>query len=138
MYDLPIPTLFWGAVIVVALVAACLLVKIAIESLHGRTKFDDAGRLVNQQRVPATQADTITDQSRRHSQLDPEDDALIDSMLDRRTRRRLTDKASTDIAGFNEREQEEFLLMYGPRTVRKAIRERRNARRQAQKKQSQP
>jgi len=44
MYDLPIPTLFWEAVIVVARVAACLLVKKAIESLHGRTKFDDVGR----------------------------------------------------------------------------------------------
>jgi len=36
----------------------------------------------------------------------------------------------------NDKEQEEFLL-YGPKKVRKAIRGRRKAREQAQKKQSQ-
>jgi hypothetical protein len=42
------------------------------------------------------------------------------------------------MAGFSEREEEEFLLTYGPRKVRKAIRERRNARlSNSQKKQSQ-
>jgi hypothetical protein len=40
----------------------------------------------------------------------------------------------TDMAGFSEREEEEFLLIYGPRKVREAIRERRNARDQSQKK----
>jgi hypothetical protein len=54
---------------------------------------------------------------------DPGDDPLVDSLLDNR--------------GFSEREEEEFLLTYGPRKVRKAIRERRNAREQAQKKQRQ-
>ena len=43
----------------------------------------------------------------------------------------------TALAGMNLREQEEVLLIYGPRKVRKAIRERRNAREQAPKKQSQ-
>ena len=42
----------------------------------------------------------------------------------------------TALAGMNLREQKEFLLAYGPRKVRKAIGERRNAREQAQKKQS--
>jgi hypothetical protein len=45
---------------------------------------------------------------------------------------------STDMAGFSDREEEEFLLIYGPRDVRKAIRERRKAREQAQKNQSKP
>jgi hypothetical protein len=39
----------------------------------------------------------------------------------------------TDMAGFSEREEEEFLLIYGPRKVRKAIKERRKAREQVQK-----
>jgi hypothetical protein len=33
----------------------------------------------------------------------------------------------------NEREKEEFLLLYAPRKVRKVIKERRKAREQAQK-----
>jgi hypothetical protein len=33
----------------------------------------------------------------------------------------------------NQREEEEFLLAYGPREVRKAMKERRKAREQAQK-----
>jgi hypothetical protein len=43
----------------------------------------------------------------------------------------------TDMAGFSEREEEEFLLHHGPKQVRKAIKERRKAREQAQKKPSQ-
>jgi hypothetical protein len=38
-YDLPISTFFWGAVIFVALVAACLLVGKAI-GLRNRRRFD--------------------------------------------------------------------------------------------------
>ncbi|MBB5164100.1 hypothetical protein [Mycobacterium sp. AZCC_0083] len=37
------------------------------------------------------------------------------------------------LAGMNEREKEEFLLLYAPRKVRKTIKERRKAREQAQK-----
>jgi hypothetical protein len=40
-YDLPISTLFWGAVIFVALVAACLLIGKAIGWLRHRRRFDD-------------------------------------------------------------------------------------------------
>ena len=135
-YDFPISTLFWGAVIVVALVAACLLVGKTIETPRNRRKFDGAGG-VNQQHVPATPAEPTTAQSRpvtkprrRLAELvgddevrgghikDPEDDPLVNSLLDKR-------------------DEEEFLLIYGPPKVRKAIRERRNAREQAQKKQSQ-
>jgi len=143
MYDLPIPTLFWGAVIVVALVAAGLLVKRAIESLPDRRKFDDAGRPVNQQRVPGTPAETITAQSRPVTKphrrpaepvggdtvegeyiKDPENDPLVNILF------------RHGPEGFSEREEEEFLLIHGPRKVRKAIRERRQAREQAQKNQS--
>ena len=135
-YDFPISTLFWGAVIFVALVAACLLVGKTIETPRNRRKFDGAGG-VNQQHVPATPAEPTTAQSRpvtkprrRLAELvgddevegghikDPEDDPLVNSLLDKR-------------------DEEEFLLIYGPPKVRKAIRERRNAREQAQKKQSQ-
>jgi len=135
-YDFPISTLFWGAVIVVALVAACLLVGKTIETPRNRRKFDGAGG-VNQQHVPATPAEPTTAQSRPvtkpHRRLaelvgddevqgghikDPEDDPLVNSLLDKR-------------------DEEEFLLIYGPPKVRKAIRERRNAREQAQKKRTQ-
>jgi hypothetical protein len=37
----------------------------------------------------------------------------------------------TDMAGFNQREEEEFLLIYGPRKVRKAIKARRKLREQS-------
>jgi len=144
-YDFPISTLFLGAVIVVALVAACLLVKNAIESPHDRRKFDAAGRPVNQQRVPATPAETITDQSRPVTKpykrlaepvggdtleaghiKDPENDPLVNILF------------RHGPEGFSEREEEEFLLIHGPRKVRKAIRERRHAREQSQKKRGQP
>jgi hypothetical protein len=42
------------------------------------------------------------------------------------------------LAGMNEREKEEFLLRYAPRKVRKAIKERRKAREQAQKQKQGP
>ena len=42
----------------------------------------------------------------------------------------------SSMAGLNEREEEEFFLAFGTRKHRKAIKERRKAREQAQKKQS--
>ena len=57
--------------------------------------------------------------------------------LDRKTVWTLVDQYRgehlTDMAGFSQREEEEFLLIYGPRKVRKAIKERRKAREQAKK-----
>ena len=38
-YDLPISTLFWGAVIFVALVAACFIVGNAVEGPRNRRKI---------------------------------------------------------------------------------------------------
>jgi hypothetical protein len=49
----------------------------------------------------------------------------------------VTGSHRTDMAGFSEREEEEFLLHHGPKQIRKAIKERRKAREQAQKKLSQ-
>src|SRR6478672_535604 len=119
-YDFPISTLFWGAVIFVALVAACLLVGKAIETPRNRRKFDGAGA-GNQQRLQATATETpiaqslpVTKHHRRLAELvgddevegghikDPEDDPLVDSLLDKG-------------------DEEEFLLTYGPPKVRKAI-----------------
>ena len=160
-YDFPITTLFWGAVIVVALVAACLLVGKTIETPRNRRKFDGAGA-VNQQRGPATPAEPITAQTRPvtkpHRRLDelvggdkvegghikdPEDDPLVKSLVDGRTwssvddaKSRAAADVSIDMAGFSAREEEEFLLVYGPKEVRKAIKERRAAREKAQKHQN--
>jgi hypothetical protein len=102
-----------------------------------------AGAL-NQQRVPATPAEPITAQSRPVTKphrrpaepvggdtveaghiKDPENDPLVNILF------------RHGPEGFSEREEEEFLLIHGPRKVRKAIRERRHARKQAQKKRSQ-
>ncbi len=59
-----------------------------------------------------------------------------DVPLDRKTVWRLVDQyrwdECTDMGGFSEREEEEFLLRFGPKKVRKAIKERRRAREQAQ------
>ena len=155
IHDFDIDTIFWGALIVVALVVACLLVGKAIEWLRNWRKFDGAGA-VNQQRVPATPAEPITAQSRPvtkpHRRLtepvdgdtvegghikEPEDDPLVDSLLDRGTAWQLTNQYRgdewTDMAGFSDREEEEFLLVYGPKKVRKAIKERRKAREQVKK-----
>jgi hypothetical protein len=141
IYD--ISPLFWGALIFLALFVSCLLAWKAIEWLPNRRKFDGAGA-VNHQRVPTTTAQPITAQSRpvtkphrRPAELaggdtvegghikDPQDDPLVDILFHRAP------------GGFSKREEEEFLLIHGPRKVRKAIRERRDAREQAQKKQSQ-
>jgi hypothetical protein len=50
---------------------------------------------------------------------------------DRKAARTVTDRfwgdESTDMAGFSRREEDEFLLAFGPRKVRKAIVERRTA-----------
>ena len=124
--DYDIDTLFWGALIFLAVFVCCLLVWKAIDRLHNGTKFDGGGA-VNRQRVSATperstaQFRPVTKPPRRQTELvdgatvegghvkDPEDGPLVDSLLDR--------------AGFSEREEEEFLLTYGPRKVRKAIRD---------------
>ena len=145
-YDFPISTLFWGAVIFVALVAACLLVGKAIETPRNRRKFDGAGA-GNQQRLQATATETpiaqslpVTKHHRRLAELvgddevegghikDPEDDPLVKSLVDGRTwssvddaKSRAAADVSIDMAGFSDQEEEEFLLIYGPRKVRKAI-----------------
>jgi hypothetical protein len=60
-----------------------------------------------------------------------------DVPLDRKTVQRLVDQYRwdewTDMGGFSEREEEEFLLRFGPKKVRRAIKESREAREQAQK-----
>jgi len=114
------------------------------------------------QPVPATPAEPITAQTRPvtkpHRRLnelvggdkverghikDPEDDPLVKSLVDGRTwssvddaKSRAAADVSIDMAGFSAREEEEFLLVYGPKEVRKAIKERRAAREKAQKHQN--
>ena len=63
-------------------------------------------------------------------------DAEDEPPLDGKTVWRLVDEyrwdECTDMAGFSEREEEEFLLRYGPKKIRNAIKERRKAREQEQ------
>jgi len=62
----------------------------------------------------------------------PEDDPLLDSNPTSWCFAGL-EGSTENMAGFSEREEEEFLLIHGPRKVRKAIKERRKAREQTQK-----
>ena len=61
--DYDISTLFWGALIFLAVFVCCLLVWKALERLHNGRKFDGGGA-VNRQRVSATATERSTAQSR--------------------------------------------------------------------------
>jgi hypothetical protein len=120
-YDFPISTLFWGALIFVALVASFLVVGNAIGWLRNPTKTVVRPR--PQPRVSTLDGEQMTEP------FVPETKPFVPQGFGR--------ALGDDMAGFSEREEEEFLLTYGPRKVRKAIRERRNARDRALKKHSQ-
>jgi hypothetical protein len=121
-YGYDIDTLFWGALIFLALFVSCLLAWKAIERLRNRRKFDD-GAAVAGGRTRDTKArrDTTPEIG-----LDP-NDRVFNRVLQEQWR--LHDHP--DMAGMNQHESEEYLLAFGPRKVRKAI---KKARQDAQKK----
>ncbi len=106
--DYAIEALFLVTLIVLALFVSCVLAWKAMAWLHNRRKGD--GVAAEGEQKPCV----------------PEGFG-----------RALGDGSSlshlTDVAGFSAREEEEFLLHHGPKKVRKAIKERRKAREQAQK-----
>jgi hypothetical protein len=108
--DYAIEALFLVTLIFLALFVSCFLAWKAIAWLHNRRKFDGVateGEHLKKPYVPEGFGRALADGSSL-------------SHL-------------TDMGGFSEREEEELLLMYGPKKVRKAIEERRRAREQAKK-----
>jgi hypothetical protein len=109
-----IDTLFWGALIFLALFLSFFFAWKAIEWLRNRRKFDG----------------TAVEESK-----DPWDHAISRPAADY-----YWDVGSFGgeggLGSMNQREQEELFSTYAPRKVRKAMKQRRTAREQAQKKQS--
>jgi hypothetical protein len=124
-----IDTLFWGALIFLALFLSCFLAWKVIEWLRNPTKTV----------VPPRPQPTVLTADGEHitEPYVPETEPFVPQGFGRALGDGSSLSHMTDMAGFSEREEEEFLLIYGPRKVRKAIEGRRKAREQAQKKQSQ-
>jgi hypothetical protein len=134
-----IDTLFWGALIFLALFVFCLLAWKAIERLRNRRKFDDVavgGGHMKGPKAPGTPRIPGTPNRGGRKAGGQPDRAFEDRAFRRIFEEQWRGQEHTDMAGMNQREQEEFLLAYGPRKERKAIRERRKAREQAQKKRA--
>src|SRR5262245_3648190 len=104
-----IDTFFWGALIFLALFVSCFLLWKAIEGRGNPTTLG-----------VATTADP---KAPRDPEIawDPTD--LFGEPW----------RGQEHLEGMNQREQEEYLLHHGPKQVRKAIKERRQAREQTQK-----
>jgi hypothetical protein len=118
-YNFPISTLFWGALVFVALFVCCLLAWKAIQWLRNRRTFDDAATGPGDKKDPK----------------DPWDNAISRPSADYFS----SDPLSSSwggFAGMTEREQEELFSTHAPRKVRKAMRASRKSREQAQKQQS--
>jgi hypothetical protein len=111
--EFDIATLFWGAFIVVALLA-CLLASKAIGWLRNRRKFHGVA----------------AGEGRTHDPKEPWDRAISRPPEDY--------FGDGGLGGMNEREQEEIFSTCAARKVRKAMRERRRAREQAQKQSKRP
>jgi hypothetical protein len=106
---------FWGALIFLALFVGLFLLWKAIDGRRNRTTLD---RVAVKEDSKAPREPEVPD---LEISWDPKD--LFGEPW----------RGQEHLDGMNQREQEEFLLAYGPRKVRRAIRERRE---QAQKHRS--
>jgi hypothetical protein len=115
--DFDISTLFWGALVFLALFVFCLFAWRAIDWLRNRRKSDgvtvDAGE-------PGDRWDQAISRP-------PGDQYYGDEY-----------GGMGGLGGMNQREQEELFSTYAPRKVRKAMKQRRKAREQAQKQSKGP
>jgi hypothetical protein len=123
IYD--ISTLFWGALIFLALFVSCFLAWKAIEWLRNPTKT--VVRLRPQPTLLTADEEHITES------YVPATKPFVPQGFGRALGDGSSLSHMTDMAGFSEREEEEFLLIYGPRKVRKAVEGRRKAHEQATK-----
>lgn len=120
-YGFPISTLFWGALVFLALFVSCLLVWKAIERLRNNLrKFDGA---------PA-------DEGHPKDPKDPWDQAISRPPADHNWVEGLGGGDLGGLGSMSQREQEDLFSTYAPRRVRKEMQRRRTAREQAQKHQN--
>jgi hypothetical protein len=105
-HDFPISTLFWGAVIVVAVLVSCLLAWKAIGWVRDRSNSGD-----------------VMDEA-----TDPWENAISRPSSDFSGFSGHYGDESGGLAGMNQWEQEELFSIYAPRKVRKRMRARRKAR----------
>jgi|SRR5829696_2016969 len=108
-HDIPISTLLWGAVMVVALFVACLLAGKAIAWVRDRSSSEDVG--------------DVTDEP-----MNPWDKAVSRPSSDFSGFSGYYGDESGDLVGMNQREQEELFSIYAPRKVRKVMRARKRER----------
>lgn len=123
-YDFPISTLFWGALIFLALFVSCFLVWKAIERLRNNLRrFDGAA----------------VDEGNPKDPKDPWDQAISRPPADYHSSTGLCGGIKNELGGLgsmSQREQEELFSTYAPRRVRREMQRRRTAREQAQKHQN--
>jgi len=131
-YDFPISTLFWGALVFVALFVCCFFAWKAIEWLRTRGKVRSEvaeGRVPKVPKVPKVPGD-------------PSESWATQAISRPSGDRHYWEMGSSGGLGvpeyMSQREQEEFFSTYAPRKVRKAMRASWKAREQAQKQQNKP
>ena len=134
-YEFEISTLFWGALIFLALFVSSFVAWKAIEWLRNRKKASTPARATTSEAVAGATADAGTDLPplEEGHMKDPEDPRNPYDPTFAPSWAHYGDEWSA-MGGMNEREEEEeFFLAFGTRKHRKAIKERRKAREQAQK-----
>jgi hypothetical protein len=104
--DYEISTLFWGAIVVVAVFITCFASWKLVELIRNHTT--SGGRAVNIERVNPRSPDAAT--------------STLADCWDRRQ--------CSGLGYMTPREEEDFRSIYGPRKVRRAIREGRRLREQ--------
>jgi hypothetical protein len=130
--DFDIDTFFWGALIFLALFVSCFLAWKAIERLRNRKKPSAPSRTpTSAGSEAASAAGADLPPLKRRQMTDPADRRDSDDPMFAPSWARYADEWS-GMGGMNEREEEEFFLAFGTRKHRKAIKERRKAREQAQ------
>jgi hypothetical protein len=123
-YGFPVSTLFWGALVFLALFVSCFLVWKAIERLRNNLrKFDSEA----------------VDEGHPKDPKDPWGQAISRPLADYHSSPGLGGGVEHELGGLgnmSQREQEELFSTYAPRRVRKEMQRRRTAREQAQKHQN--
>ena len=119
--EFPISAFFWGALILVALVAAWILAANAIGWLKTRRKFD---------------AEAVVDE-RPESPKDWSEQAISRPPADHGYAPPVGSSGLGGLGGMNQREQEILFSSYGRRKVRKAIKQRHTVQQQKHPKRSQ-
>jgi len=135
--DLDIATLFWGAVIFLAVCVSCLLARKAIERLYDRGESD--GVAPGEPKDPWEQAISRPPADHNHCSVAGEfgglggmnrreQEELLLFCGTRKQQNAIKMRRKAAMAGMSQVQRDEFLLIHGSRAERKAIKERRKAR----------